>query len=80
MNISVSGPHGPLFPVGPHQLSSLPRNFTSFTFSDFQICSDSVSFGASLSPAKHVTEISSDGMLSFFIKNSWDISIASFFQ
>ena len=24
-NISVSGPHGPDWPAGPHQLSSLPR-------------------------------------------------------
>ena len=69
-NISVSGPQGPVFPAGPHQLSSLPRNFIFLIPKSFQIFSDSLSFGIFSSPLKHVTEISFFLIPRFFVRNS----------
>ena len=47
MNISVSGPHGPVVPAGPHQLSSRGRRKmrSSGMPSDFQIATASSSAG-----------------------------------
>ena len=80
MNISVSGPHGPVFPGESHQLSSFPRNFILFIPRDFQISALSLSFSAFLSPLKQVTEISFFGIFRFFVRNSKLISIASFLK
>src|SRR3989344_5250382 len=55
-NISVHGPQGPVSPAGPHQLSFFGSN-AIFSFgipNESHIFSDSSSFGASLSPSKHV--------------------------
>src|SRR5579885_2753557 len=83
-NISVSGPHGPVAPGGPHQLSSLPRYAirSAGTPNDFQISADSSSRGASLSPSNTVNANFSSGMPSQFllVKNSNDQAMDSCFQ
>src|SRR3989338_1953256 len=57
INISVSGPQGPVFPAGPHQLSFLgKKKMRSFGMpKDCHDLADSSSLGASPSPLK--TEI-----------------------
>src|SRR3989338_9450922 len=84
INISVSGPQGPVTPAGPHQLSFFGRkNILSFGIpSPSQIFSDSSSFGASLSPANTVTERLSLSNPSHFsdVRNSRLQLMASFFQ
>ena len=48
INISVSGPHGPVVPAGPHQLSFFGRKYiwSSGMPKDLQISADSSSLGA----------------------------------
>src|SRR3989344_2360233 len=81
-NISVSGPHGPVSPAGPHQFSSFSKNFILLIPKDFHIFSASISLGESLSPEKTETAIlflSSPNHF-FEVKNSKLNSIACFFQ
>ena len=56
-NISVSGPHGPVFPAGPHQLSSMGRaKIRSRGMPSFcQIATESSSIGTFSLPSKTVT-------------------------
>ena len=59
MNISVSGPHGPVIPAGPHQLFSLGRKkiWSSLTPHLRQSSALSSSRGQSASPAKTENEV-----------------------
>ncbi len=78
----MSGPHGPVFPAGSHQLSFFGRNaILCFGIPrDSQIFEDPISFGASLSPAKTVTANLSTGIFKIFVRNSKENSIASFLK
>src|SRR3989339_1507048 len=80
-NISVSGPHGPVCPAGPHQLSSLPKNaIRSFGMpSDSHTDAASSSFGILFfgSPIKQLTANFSIGIFNSLVRNSKLISIAS---
>ena len=66
----MHGPHG-LGQGVSHQLSSLRNAILSFGMPrDCQTFSDSVSFGARLSPLKHVIANLSFGMFRIFVRNS----------
>ena len=58
MNISVSGPQGPVWPAGPHQLSLRGRKWMRSPGcpTDLQTPAASSSGGTSSSPANTVTE------------------------